>query len=220
MVRKTINFYREHVWNFILLISITSVVVNFIKGIQSMNTNEQALDNSFLNISSTTIIYAFLDAVSIIISLVLYGFIYDRKHKLRTFNKLYKCTNTQNNICGKYIRKYQLDLYEAKHGVSKCPHCQTTNEDILEPLPEYDPFIDHSLEAPKINILSMKDIVKSIRLLSKIRIENEAEQRFLEFQESRKVSKTKEIDWIRHIQPLQKKIAKVEKVKYDLGKEK
>ena len=204
MVRKTINFYREHIWNFILLISMTSVVVNFIKGIQSMNTNDQALDNSFLNISLSTFIYALMSAVGIILSLVEIAFINDRKDKLRIFNKLYKCTNSQNNICGKYIRKYQLDLYEAKHGVSKCPHCQSTNEDMLEPLPDYDPFIDHSLEAPKINLLSMKDIVKSIKILSKIRLENEAEQRFLEFQESRKVSKTKEVDWIRHIQPLAK----------------
>ena len=160
-------------------------------------------------ITGDPIIYICITGFSFILTSILAAIKDDRKKELKKLNELFQCPNSED--CGLFIRKYQLELYEAKNGVSKCPHCNVEIRTKLRAWTKYDSFIDDSTEAPLIDKYAVKDIKKSIYLCNELRQANEREQRYSDFRKKRLVSKTKETDWIRNIGVLQHQVEKVNK---------
>lgn len=117
---------------------------------------------------------------------------------LKQANYLFQCGSED---CGLYVRYYQANLNYAIKGTFSCPHCgqiaDHNDENILKILWEgYDDYIDHSLEAPKLNLLEWFKIYKYIKLIDENRQDQIDIEKYLSFIKKREAEPRKQMQWI------------------------
>lgn len=130
-------------------------------------------------------------------------------NEINNYNTLYKCD------CGMYFRRYQADLYSAKHGKTKCPHCEIhinkSSRDYFHVFSEHYYYgncteisneevimaLKHHPSCPIIiDLEQLKEIKKSIQAYKELNETNKYERIYREYDQKAKDS-TK---WIHNIQ--------------------
>lgn len=116
-------------------------------------------------------------------------------------NCVMQCLNID---CRLYIREYQLKLYHATHGTVRCPHCECTGyakwtDGIAFAHYDEKPYLDESLEAPKINYREWFKLYTTLQQLEQNKKDTESMRKFQAFIDERKDNVAKQTKWLENL---------------------